>query len=342
MTQIKNKNNKMVLFTHDDLDGVGCKIIFDTFAHITGHPEAFTSSCNAIRDIDKNVLEFINNPNDFREVKRELIIFADICPSADVLKQVVAEGYDVVIFDHHPTNSYALDIIPGVVTSSINDKLVSGTSLLFDDLKTLISESFGDQMATKFKHLFYAFVDLVRSYDTYEWKSTGNLKAKELQVLLFLQGLDRFAEYYTQKAIKAFGNDEPLLIMSDEFKIFVDAYLQKEKDTIDKFIEEKPIFDVEIGKYHVAYYMGAINANIGEVAFKFLDVYPEYDFMVFYFPQNNSIGVRGKREDINLGEEICVPLGGGGHPKAAGAEMDKALQMKLVETVTSFINEKLK
>ena len=118
---------KEILFTHDDLDGVGCSVIYHlAHMHMREHEEYEVVNCSnfSINDDVRKWLSLIS-PNETE------ITFADICCDEYLLKELYNIGYDIKVFDHHKTNMYACDIVEGAQIIPINELGVmeSGTSL---------------------------------------------------------------------------------------------------------------------------------------------------------------------------------------------------------------------
>ena len=44
-------------------------------------------------------------------------------------------------------------------------------------------------------------------------------------------------------------------------------------------------------------------------------------------------GYRTIKDDIDLGKDVAAQFGGGGHPKAAGSQFDKTLQLQIIQKI---------
>lgn len=322
------EKKRSILFTHDDLDGAGCRIVFDIAMQLREDKYVIYNCSN------QNVSDVVMNEIDNYSLDSTIVYFADICPNTQVLQMLKDSGYTVEIYDHHPTNMFAMDYIKNaLIIPSVDGRPESGTSLLFNNLFGLIPGK-----AEAYLNILELFVDTVRSYDTYEWKSTGNMKAKKLQILFFLLGMDRFCEGYIERAMYAINNMEPMETIPREYMIFIDSKLEQEQKSIDWFINNAKVASVDINGYKTAFYIGSTGANISELCHQYLNANPEYDMMMLYFPSSNEISIRSNREDFNTGEIICQPLGGGGHPKASGATLHEKLPAEIITLITECIN----
>lgn len=331
---------KVILFTHDDLDGAGCRVIFEVYANTAQLKEWQVVICS-----NNNVDQKVNDTISEAVVSHTTtLIFADICCSKDLLTWLNNKFDNVIVYDHHLTNMYAKDVIGDKAhIISVNDKgkMESGTSILY---KFSIRECFSEvndldiyDCDTEMM-LMDEFVDTVRSYDTYEWKSTGNKNAKALQTLFGLLGMNNFCNTFITRIKNAcdFSN----LISDDEYR-FINAKLDNEQAIIDKFTEDD-IIPVKVKGYNTALCLKSVFANISELAYQFLTKYPKYDiFVCASLKEGGVFEIRTIRDDIDTGKKIAAPIGGGGHPKASGAPIKKAVINAFKDILLAQLNERL-
>lgn len=360
---------KTILFDHDDLDGAGCRIVFQLAYHHMKNGEEYKIVHCSNNHVDKIVTDMINSDDVNEDTE---IYFSDICASREVLEAVVAKFKTVRIFDHHRTNFFATWIVPNAVIVPENNLgvLESGTSLLFkyfaeiaannpydprslyfldkNTLNKLIAdskksgknwkESIGLFITAIDHNNFGFFADLVeniRSYDTYDWKDKNNLTAKKLQTLFFLLGMDRFCHRYTERIIRRDNTD----IISKTDLEFVDAKLESEKRVIES-IGLDDIYDVSIKGLRAAFILSSAGANISEVSHQFLTNHPEFDmFIGFNFSRGGEYSFRCVRDDIDIGTDIALPIGGGGHPKASGAPIPIGIKNSIIDLLMSGIDD---
>lgn len=318
------KKLNSVLFTHDDLDGAGCRIIY-SLANFHNDPETwevYNSSISNLTDLIHSAIA------DQRFTEDTEIYFADIVPVREVLEDLVKRFNTVRIFDHHRTNVWAEFVCYGAVVKAENKLgiLQSGTNLLYEHF----SQTVGDGMTKTDKTFFQCgrgntwlqslFVDTVRQYDTYEWKENGNILAKQLQVLFFLLGMDRFCKRYVELLATADGSRD--LICATDME-FIQAKMESEQKRIDAFtIDNVDILNLR--GYKAAFAISTIGMNISELSYQFLHKNPDIDlFIGFSFANGGEFSFRTIRDDLDTGAVIAQPIGGGGHPKASGAQLTK-------------------
>lgn len=339
---------KLVLFDHDDLDAAGCRIVFQVaHHHLKEGVDYKIVHCSnvAVDDIVKTTLED-ENIDDNTE-----IYFSDIVASREVMEMIAGRFKTVKVWDHHRTNFYVTWVIPDAVIIPENacGVLESGTSLMFKHFCELAAEDSSDPRALHFLsndltetsctggcfEFFSDLVENIRSYDTYDWKETNNITAKKLQTLFFLLGMDKFCKRYVDRIIKGVGGD----VIGEADADFVDARLENEQRIIDS-IGVDDIYDVSVRGYRAAFILSSAGANISELSHQFLKKHPEFDiFMGFTFTRGGEYSFRCIRDDINVGEEIALPIGGGGHPKAAGASIPAEVIECIIHNLLSGIDD---
>ena len=327
---------KSILFTHDDLDGAGCRVIYE-IAHgdeVKGTDYDVINCTNGgINDEVKAVLDKGNID------KNTQIYFGDIVASREMLEYIVANYSMPKIFDHHRTNFFATWVVPDATIVPENELGVqqSGTSLLYQHLCEIMDKF--PKIKSKGNEKFLCdFVDTVRSYDTYEWKETNNIHAKKLQTLFILLGMERFCEQYIKRITSDKYKDISDMVSIEDIK-FVDAKLENEQRIIDS-ITPDDVYHMNIRGLNTAFILGSFGAPISELAYQFLHKYPDFDmFAGFNLWRGGEFSFRCIREDLDLGKDIALPLGGGGHPMAAGASISEELRDKIVDLIFAELNK---
>ncbi len=341
---------KEILFTHNDLDGYGCGIVYHlAHQHMERGDEYEVCHCT-----NTNVNDVVKSM--YQDIDPELtkITFADICCSEEVLRELRDAGFEIDVFDHHPTNAYAKDVIGDnavIIPADETGKMQCGTSLLFDHYMEMVNDDPFDKHALDISNtnvmLLSKFVDTVRSYDTWEWKATNNMDAKYLNTLLYMMDSDAFVDKYIAKVCKEFN---PLrygftsFIKNDLFDendmTFILSKIHSEQKIIDEFTPDK-VVPINVRGYNCALILGHVAANIGDLGYQFLNKYPEFDMICQFIINSNGLtfSFRCTRDDIDLGKEISAPIGGGGHPKAAGAPIDESIKNQIVSILEKYLNK---
>ena len=327
-------SKKFIGIFHDDLDGIGSRMMFDLH-HIEDNTEEWSSYCTSIDAIPK----LIKHLEETEELSRETIItFGDISPSIEDAKYLSYRVEKVEIYDHHPTAFPVQQVFPHAVIIPENTLGVKqcGTSLLYQHYAEIGSKYFTTYGNQK---LLSKFVENVRCYDNWEWKDTNNIEAKQLCMLYFMLGQERFMNRYLGRFMDEKNTDESMFLRSD--LDFIEARLENEQRSIDKLIDIDQYYQFSINGFSVAMIMDTKGANVSELGSQFLENNPDIDIFLLYSPHKDGgrLNFRTQKDNIDLGVDICKPLGGGGHPKAAGAPLEKDFSIVMVDNLITYLKE---
>lgn len=306
------------LFTHTDLDGIGCAILAQL---AYGHDNVTITYCS-YNDVNEKVRDFLKDvPGQLEEIH-----ITDISVNETVAEIIDKSDVTCRLLDHHYTalrlNKYKWCTVMEFLQST--DLKTSGTELYY---LYLYNNGFLDKYDVD--DSLRRFVDIVRDWDTWRWATMGigGEVSKMLNDLFYLYG----KEMFISKCI----ND----ITSSEFPRFVP------EDNIVLNIEQKKIDDyVSLKNDQMIRYpfrdnlCGVVFADkyISELGNRLCGLNPDIDFVAMIDIGKCTISYRTTREDINLGEEIAKPLGGGGHPKAAGSTFSKNVSLDVIGKLIGF------
>lgn len=327
---------KKVLFTHDDLDGAGCRILYEIAHNESGYVKG--KDYTVVNCSNNNVNDKVKEAIDDKVVDEDTdVSFGDISPSLEILEELMKVTKEKVhIWDHHRTNFPCTSVVPWAVIIPENElgKMECGTSLMYQYFcMAELRNVYYDKSVFITSKLISLFVDTVRSYDTFEFKETGNMLAKRLQTLFFMLGMETFCS----KFVSRLTDGSEMMISSSEDE-FIDAKLEAEKRVIDS-ITIKDIMDVNVRGYRTAFLMFPAGANISDLAYKFLQNHPEFEmFASFSLSNGGEFSFRTQKEDLDVGAVIASPIGGGGHPKASGAPVQQYIKDMLFNELVANMN----
>ena len=267
-------------------------------------------------EVDGYMLECFNN-NLFDNY--DYIFVTDLCFTDKIASMIdnMELKNKIHVLDHHYSrlelNKY--DFID--VVDEENGKKESGTSLYY---RYLLNNYPNDLLNKK---SISTLVDLVRSGDTWEWKKTNNVDARNISTLLANYGIEKYVEKYS-KFIRE--NDEFYFDDIDKTIIEIDNRRRDEyiKNCIDKVII-KDIKGYKVGIIFAELYRSELGNDLAEY---YKD---EIDFIMI-INMNRSISFRGIKEEFNLGE-IAHLLDGYGHKLAAGAPLPDGIKDNTIEYV---------
>ena len=308
--------SRIKLFTHSDLDGVGCAILA---YYLYGKDRLDVEFCD-YDDIDKRVNDFYEN--EFCKEKLKYYVFiTDISISDEIAEKInsVHSRHSWILLDHHPT-ALLLNKYEWCKVDIVNKRTglkTSGTELFYRFLTD--AGILGGNKVVK------NFVELVRNYDTWHWTEIEDgLICKQVNDLMYLYGRDYFVDWVlNQLELGTF----PTLYPEDSMLLKIN---QKQ---IDEYIENKNesmLFTELCGRP-----CGVVFADryVSELGNKLCAMHPEIDFVVMIDAADCKVSYRSVKDDIKLGEDIAAIFGGGGHSKAAGSEFSKDMQKKIFELI---------
>lgn len=309
---------KIKLFTHTDLDGVGCAILLKKI-YSKPRIDLDIEYCG-YDNIDVRV-ESILNDNSYKDYS--FIFITDISVSKSIAEKIDARKTEsnFALIDHHATALYLNKYTwASVKEREFDGVLTCGTELLFNLLcKPLCAP---DEINT-----IRDFVDMVRDYDTWRWKnlydgSSYGSNCKKLNDLFYIYGRDNFIEWVLKRFEPGFACGEfPAFSSFDDFAL---NNLQKE---IDRYIDQKDreIFElidsVATSTNIISRPYGVVFADryISELGSELSKRHPDLHYIMIINIGAGVVSYRTTRDNIHLGHDIAHSFGGGGHAQAAGS-----------------------
>lgn len=296
MIKYINNNENLIISHVADIDGMGAvilaKLIYDNIDVILLDPDEL----NGI----------------IQEIKRsnyKKIYITDIAIRDFEMYEFINNNFNnILYFDHHLTNVDTSKYNWATVSPEENGFLNSGTSLFYDYLLNKFSNKYISSEYTS------NFVEAIRSYDTWDFKRTGNLDGKHLAEIFSVLGIDKFIDKYYNKIISnykssklEFGEDELDIIkrLEDDMKEYVDKC--DEALIITNFLGYK--VGISISENY--------RSEVGNVL---SSRHKDLDFILIANFVRRAFSFR-TTNDINV-NEVAKLIGGGGHSKASGATMN--------------------
>lgn len=311
---------KVKVFSHNDLDGVGCVIVANVAFY-----GSLTYNCCSYGSIDKKVKEFLLSP----EVNEtDLILITDISVSdPEVIELIEQKAKNkLMLLDHHATalhlNEYSWARVAVEEEYKGKTRKSSGTSLLYQFL--LESGLVKEDSETR------QFVEFVRDYDTWDWHNVSprNYSANDLNTLFFQMGSGSFIRRFSKNRSLLLSQGERMLLDAEKTKI--------EKHIYRKRFELKKLTGVKLAdkEYNIGYVFS--DSYISELGNILAEENLDLDFIAIIAGGGN-MSFRTIRTDIDLGaiasEFIDGERKGGGHKQAAGAPILSSLTEKFVHSI---------
>lgn len=320
-------DKRIKLFTHTDLDGVGCAILS---AVAFQNDEIDVVYCN-YDTIDEEVKSFIDS-DDVDSFERCFI--TDIKIGYELAKEIDEKYDNFTLLDHHPTAEYLKEFKwcnIQIETLIDHDTVIktSGTELLYE---WLIDHGAFDGYILSIMEAVDNFVNIVRDYDTWRWASIPDGEiSKNINDLYYIYGRDKFVADTVDKIL--LYKNFPCL--SDTDKLL----LENKQKEIDNYLEQKNE-QFRVGELN-GRPCGVVFADkyLSEIGNKLCKLHPEVDFVLLIDMGRGGISFRADKDGIDLGKDFASLYGGGGHSKASGCPIRKIEVDELLETLLEPVNQ---
>lgn len=308
---------RIKIFTHTDLDGIGSVVLATALPDV----EIKYSSHNYL-NIDDAIIDFYESDEylDYDE-----IFITDI--SVRKLKAIDAiiemrKSVEVLLFDHHETakelNKYSWAT---VVPNGTQDKDTCGTELFYRYLleayknNDLVSDMLNNTSTIQ-------YVELTRSYDTWDWAKTNNKQANDLNNLF---SISKKYEFINEMS-------DIIKYNKDVFSVESESMLKAYQNIYEKYAYRKL---KEVKHCH-------INGEVAGVVFAedyqsalahdMLDKIQIIDIAVLINPSTGQVSFRSREggPDVRV---IAEERNGGGHTNASGCYLGVDFLEKIEQTL---------
>ncbi|GAE37527.1 DHH family phosphoesterase [Halalkalibacter akibai] len=287
------------IFSHNDLDGVGCGILAKL-----AFKDQVEVRYNSVQGLDFQVERFLEQKAD----KHELLI-TDLSVHNEneaKLESFFKKGGKVQLLDHHKTALHFNKYKWAKVQVTYDDgRLASATSLLYDYYK--------EQKLLESNPTIDRFVELIRQWDTWEWDKNNTIEAKRLNDLFYMISIEEFEERMLNRLLNAssftFDDFEEKILDMEDNKI--ERYIhRKRRELIQTFIDDLCVGVVYAESYH---------SELGNVIGKDC---PHLDYIAILNMGGKKIAFRTIHDEVDV-SQIANQFGGGGHSKAAGCSINE-------------------
>lgn len=310
----------IICFHHSDLDGMGVKLLTLLYAQERGI-ECETYKCDYTYVDD--VLETVHKNHQYEDIDE--IIMADISPAGkgiECLNDWYEHKIPVRLRDHHKTAEHLNSYPWAMVMERFEGVERCGTWLLSHDtgFRDIINREFVD-----------VFVQAVDSWDTWKWKKTNDIAAKNLNGIFQILGEEDFTKYMLDVFgdIDLISNDLNItadMLFNPYGKALIEAHERQVRKAANKCIKDMWVMDLKIPRKSNPYKTAIVFASqdLSDIGDIILTQFPEIDIvMLVSFPKTISYRTQ-KRLDIPLGDIAKYMTGSGGeHPQAAGSTISE-------------------
>ena len=362
--------NKIIQFTHNDLDGYACTVVAKAFARLveeqTGVKIPVESYNCDYSSIDSTIVEKMESLEK-SELEGTLFIVSDISWKSMLVTSLLSNTEWFVFADHHKSSEYLaqemskLDKLGKRMSVSIEGKWC-GAYKLYDCLSTILPEN-GIKLQLDMCDRLEDFLEIVNSWDLWLWaedtkvvnqKSAFNLlnqKAPKLNAFLdffskYLKGsefVDRMVDLICNPIERSFKNDLNRLYTDTEG---FQEYLCQQAEIIYKSTSKYYRFHLGMTVYRGIDALlftvpeGFDNKSIVSMVAnnKTSDLKKDFDCLMIYEIGADTVSLRYPNNGIDLSEvakynTLAKNTSGGGHPFAAGFPVEPDKMMELLDSI---------
>lgn len=271
--------------THNDLDGIGCAILLEKV-----HKDIQTYAID-YREVNQVL------PDILKKAGKGEVFITDI--SLNELQAELCNKHSkygkISHIDHHSSSKKLMDKYPW----SFTDISHCATYHLF-------------KMLSIWAHLddYKEFVDLVDSYDTWGHGTEPSEAAYDLNRLLQMIGAETFVARFKLSGSIKLSETEKAIIATDKFKEeqYLQYALRRAQRATDKNGNDFLIVAAEDYTSSLGHFL--------------LQAYNDIEYVIILNMLKDKASLRSKGK-VNV-DELAKACGGGGHPKAAGFQLNDA------------------
>ena len=302
------KNN--ILYTHDDLDGVGCAIL----AKLAFNDDVDIVYCKDKDECTKSLFSLVPN-HLFKACER--IFVTDLSFNKEKFNESKKIFSKLKIFDHHETAivdfenekyAYVKKDIDGVPTC--------GTELFYIYLKR---KGFIDNRDF--------FVEQIRLYDTWEWNKFPSKLPYYLNLLRYIIGITSFVNTFIERLKK---NDiDELNIFNQYERDIIELKLKENEREIKNYLSDVRRVKTKYGTFGFVFVGNSCDtSNLGHAICDLEGI----DVAVMAKLNSGKMSFRTNRDDIHLGLILRELFGdsSGGHATSAGCKLDDDYVQRII------------
>ena len=291
------------VFTHTDLDGVGCEIV----SKVIFGKKSVDCELHNYDTINARIKEFI----DSQEYKQYGHIFiTDIRVNEEVAELINNTCADMVtLLDHHKTALSLNKYKWARVEIEGNLELTSGTELLLLDTWCTHIKSLND------------WVENIKRWDTWLWSTKYNdILPKQLNDLYYLLG----REVFVKEALNCINNSKYVKDFISKYKQILDINQRQIEEYIQS--KNKSIIKIDTSNYKIGVVFA--DKHHSELGNELSKLNKDCDYIMII--NGNLVSLRTIKDNVDCGK-IAEAHNGGGHQKAAGFTIDESKILEFIK-----------
>lgn len=307
-----------ILFTHTDLDGVGCAVL----AKKAFGDDVVVVYCNH-NDVNEKVKAFLDGGcYGFSHC-----YITDISVNAEIADMIdECEDCSFTLLDHHMTASWLNTRCWATVNfdeEKAKDEFVflpsfevrgrSGTEMFYYYLSAFMASV----------RQYEEFANLVADYDVWAWKTSARGEtSKKMNDFYYLVGAEQFIDWansWVENGCKdSFGETAEMILQIENSR--KSSYMEKKMETM----RTVSVQGLNCAVVFAEMYISELGDMIGAAN-------PDVDFVAMINMSNGTVSYRTCHDDVDVAA-IAARVGGGGHKKAAGSKCPEKLISQFLDS----------
>lgn len=296
---------KVKLFTHTDLDGIGCYIVACRYFDKENVDVVYCDYDN----VNEKIEEFMIGSEKWNY---DLIFITDISinESVSTIVNEYAPQLDIKLLDHHTTALWLNKYDWCYVSDEYDSKKTSGTQLLYNYLRNRF-----DELRIGYIPLKQLVLDITL-YDSWRWMNDFEepyMPSKKLNDLYYLIGRDKFVdEVLDGKTI-------------NDFELLLDVERNRIERIVDKKKTQLQIASMkDINSIDRMFGYVFSESNSSEIGNVLCRENTDLDFIAIIDVCGKGVSLRSilPESELHLGKDIAKMFNGGGHAQASGCKLE--------------------
>lgn len=363
---------KIIQFTHNDLDGYACTVVAKVFARLVEEQTGVKIPVESINcdysSIDFTIAEKMSGlAVTDKDYKETMFIVSDISWKSMVVTSLLSNTEWFVFADHHKSSEYLaremskLDKSGKRMSVSVEGKWC-GAYKLYDCLVDILDAN-GIELPLSICDCLEDFLEIVNGWDLWLWaedpkivnqKSAFNLlnqKAPKLNAFLDFFAKDGKESEFVDRMFDLICNSVERTFNKDLNRIYSDTegfneYLKQQAKTIEESTYRYYRFHLGMTVYRGIDALlftvpeGFNNKSIVSMVAnnKTSSLKKDFDCLMIYEIGSNTVSLRYPNDGIDLSDvakynTLAKNTSGGGHPFAAGFQVEPEKMMELLDSI---------
>lgn len=320
------KTRHIKLFSHNDLDGFGAPVLFETLApYLFKDVEFDLTTCSA-GNLDRELAYWFKQPDLGRFTD---VYIMDMTPDSEYSFQQLEQRFanHWLIFDHHESEEKLRQAYQTNCVMPLDEsKNPSAVSLVYD---WLTKRPGFEQIPTQKQAQVAELVELIRAYDTWDWQKDPLMTqeertaADELNQLFWFYPLSKSKSFVESVFATGWENYRA------QNELLISTLNGRRQRYLDKHLKNVETFELD-GRSFGVVYASDYKSEIAHALLK------RFDVDAALVIDSHSVSLRSNGQ-LDVAKFAAEYFGGGGHADSAGGRLEieplKVAEQAVIEVI---------